>query len=72
MVRQLLSFARGGSGEQQVVDVALLVDEMRRLVEGTFPKNIRMAVAVEDGRVLFLDDLYGHDRRLEALLSRRH
>ena len=28
------------------------------------------AVASEDGRALFFDDLYGHDKRLEALLRR--
>ena len=28
------------------------------------------AVASEDGRVLFFEDLYGHDRRLDALLGR--
>lgn len=27
------------------------------------------ALAAEDGRVLFFEDLYGHDRRLEALLG---
>ena len=26
------------------------------------------ALATEDGRILFFDDIYGHDRRLEALL----
>lgn len=28
------------------------------------------ALAIEDGRILFLEDLYGHDRKLEALLIR--
>ena len=27
------------------------------------------AFATEDGRILFFDDLYGHDRRLEQLLA---
>ncbi len=29
------------------------------------------ALALEDGRVLFFDDIYGHDRRLEAALAAR-
>jgi murein L,D-transpeptidase YcbB/YkuD len=27
------------------------------------------ALATEDGRILFFDDIYGHDRRLAALLG---
>jgi murein L,D-transpeptidase YcbB/YkuD len=29
------------------------------------------ALASEDGRTLFFEDIYGHDRRLEALLLAR-
>ena len=29
------------------------------------------AMATEDGQVQFFDDIYGHDRKLEALLSLR-
>jgi murein L,D-transpeptidase YcbB/YkuD len=29
------------------------------------------AVALEDGRILFFDDIYGHDQRLEAALNSR-
>jgi hypothetical protein len=29
------------------------------------------ALATEDGRVLFFDDIYGHDQRLEEALNAR-
>jgi murein L,D-transpeptidase YcbB/YkuD len=58
-----------------------LAGEMAR--EGAGPLRIELreplrvmmiyatALAAEDGRVLFFDDVYGHDRRLSALLARR-
>jgi murein L,D-transpeptidase YcbB/YkuD len=30
------------------------------------------AIATESGRILFFDDIYGHDRRLAELLRAKH
>jgi two-component system, cell cycle sensor histidine kinase and response regulator CckA len=48
MVRQVLSFARGVSGEQVELDVAHLLDDVLRIVTETFPRDIRVAVEVPD------------------------
>ena len=42
MVRQLLTFARGVEGERLSIQAAHLLKELERIVEGTFPKNIRL------------------------------
>jgi len=44
MVRQLLSFARGAEGQRAPVEPGRLVKEMRKIMEGTFPKNIQLVV----------------------------
>jgi two-component system, cell cycle sensor histidine kinase and response regulator CckA len=48
MVRQVLSFARGVSGEEVELDVAHLLDDVLRIVTETFPRHIRVAVEVPD------------------------
>ena len=44
MVRQLLNFAKGAEGERVALQPGRLVREMEKLVQGSFPKNIRLAV----------------------------
>jgi PAS domain S-box-containing protein len=44
MVRHLLSFAKGTEGRRVVVDPRQLLDEMEKIVKGTFPKNIQIQV----------------------------
>ena len=41
MVRQLLSFARGSEGRRHKIDMVVLVEELRKIVRDTFPKNIK-------------------------------
>jgi two-component system cell cycle sensor histidine kinase/response regulator CckA len=45
MVRQLLTFAKGAEGERIVLQVDLLVREMEKLMQSSFPKNIQLAVS---------------------------
>ncbi len=42
MVRHLLSFAKGTEGRRVVVHPCQLIDEMEKILKGTFPKNIQI------------------------------
>ncbi len=42
MVRQLLTFAKGVEGERMVIKPYRLLQEMERIIKGTFPKSIRL------------------------------
>ena len=44
MVRQLLTFAKGAEGERAVLHPGHLVEEMKQLMEGSFPKNLELVV----------------------------
>lgn len=44
MVRQVLAFARGSSGEHVAVDLRRAVDDARRILVETFPKDISIRV----------------------------
>jgi PAS domain S-box-containing protein len=46
MVKQVLAFARGNDTNKTVIHVESLVKEMGRIVNDTFPKNIRCQVMV--------------------------
>ncbi|MCF7788904.1 MAG: PAS domain S-box protein [Prosthecobacter sp.] len=45
MVRQLLTFAKGAEGERVVLRVEHLVMEMEKMMQSSFPKNIRLVVS---------------------------
>jgi PAS domain S-box-containing protein len=44
MVRHLLSFAKGTEGRRVAIHPRQLVDEMEKILKGTFPKNIHIDV----------------------------
>ncbi len=46
MVRHLLSFAKGSEGRRVALQPRHLIEEMERIVKGTFPKNIHVQVRV--------------------------
>ena len=48
MVRQVLSFARGETGERQTVQPLRLVNELGRIIHETFPRNISFRVEAPD------------------------
>jgi len=46
MVRHLLSFAKGSEGRRVALHPRQLIEEMAKIVKGTFPKNIHVQVRV--------------------------
>ena len=54
MVRQLLTFAKGIDGQRILLQPRHLLNEMEKLIKGTFPKNIQLQVQVsrDGGQVL--------------------
>ncbi len=56
MVRQLLSFARGVEGQRQPVGAKEVVDEVARLMQETFPKNIHLQISAASGLPAFDGD----------------
>lgn len=44
MVRQLMTFAKGAEGERVALPPGRLVQELERLIHGSFPKNIQLMV----------------------------
>lgn len=47
LVKQILSFARGVEGERTLVKAGSVIKDIQKLVQDTFPKNIRCAAALE-------------------------
>ncbi len=56
MLRQLLTFARGASGEPNAVGMRELVRGVERMLEVTLPKNIRLVTAVESPGLAVMGD----------------
>jgi signal transduction histidine kinase len=48
MVKQILSFARGASGEHGVTDLKHIIKDMTRLAKDTFPRSIRVEQCLAD------------------------
>jgi len=46
LVKQILSFARGVDGERTLIKAGPIVKDIQKLVQDTFPKNIRCAAAL--------------------------
>jgi PAS domain S-box-containing protein len=44
MVRQLLTFAKGVEGARLLLQSQQLIQEMKKVIEGTFPKNIELRI----------------------------
>lgn len=56
MVRQLLTFARGSESEPIPVDPVVVVREVERILRGTFPKDVTIAVRLDDELPAILGD----------------
>ncbi len=56
MVRQLLTFARGREGERTRLRIGRLLQEIAKIVRGTFPKNIVLNTAWDDDLFPVLGD----------------
>lgn len=66
MVKQILSFARGVDGPRATIDVRQIIDDMRYLVQDTFPKNITFHADVEPELPSFSGD---HTQLHQVLLN---
>lgn len=56
LIQQLLSFAGGLQGERQSIHISQLILEIRRLLEHTFPKSIRIDTRTTDDCPAVLGD----------------
>jgi len=56
MVRQLLSYAKGAEGARAPVHTFRLLDELEKLMKGSFPKNIELVVRGDPGLPAVLGD----------------
>jgi len=48
MVRHLLSFAKGSEGQRSSINPRRLLEDMHKLIRGTFPKNIEARLVAPD------------------------
>ena len=64
MVKQILTFARGVSGELKVLQVKHVVNEMIKLVRDTFPRSIQIQSNVAGN----LSPIQGHATQLHQVL----
>ena len=56
MVRQLVTFAKGAEGKRIAIQPLHLMEEIKQIIKGTFPKNIRLKVECEAGLPAILGD----------------
>lgn len=56
VLKQILAFARGSETQRELIDPAVELEDMKRIIENTFPKTITAAINVEKGCWLFLAD----------------
>jgi len=72
MVRQLLAFARGVEGERVLIHPELLVKEMQKIIQGTFPKNIALRCIIPaDAQTLIGDATQLHQVLLNLCVNAR-
>lgn len=49
MVRQVVSFARGGEAKPKEMEIAPIIDDLLRIIRETFPKNILIESILQQG-----------------------
>ncbi|MEA5575856.1 PAS domain S-box protein [Anabaena sp. UHCC 0451] len=64
LVKQVLSFTRGISGEYTVIQIKYLISEMQQIVVQTFPKSIKFCAEIQED----LYPVYGDITRLDQVL----
>ncbi|MGV3659985.1 MAG: hybrid sensor histidine kinase/response regulator [Prosthecobacter sp.] len=64
LVKQILSFARGVDGERTLIKAGPVIKDIQKLVQDTFPKNIRCAAALATD----LPSLLGDPTQLHQIL----
>jgi len=72
MVRRLLAFARGIEGKRVPVDPVLIIQEVVRIVEQSFPRNIRLRTSIaSDVRAVEADATQIHQVLLNLCVNAR-
>jgi PAS domain S-box-containing protein len=72
MVKQLVSFAKGAEGERLLVQPKHLLQEMQKLIKGTFPKNIQLQTScAKDLRTILGDATQLHQVLLNLCVNAR-
>ncbi len=72
MVRQVLSFARGVEGKRVSVEIATLIEELRKITADTFDKSVRVDVEVQpDAWELDADPTQLHQVLLNLCMNAR-
>ncbi len=71
MVKQVLTFARGQTGERTLVQIKHLIREMQKIARETFPKNIDVQIEVETVRPILADATQLHQILLNLCVNAR-
>jgi two-component system cell cycle sensor histidine kinase/response regulator CckA len=71
MVKQVLTFARGQTGERALVQIKHLIREMQKIAKETFPKNIDVQIEVETVRPILADATQMHQILLNLCVNAR-
>lgn len=68
LVRQVLLFARGGSGEKSVLEPAVLLRDLARMLRETFPKNIEIECGLDEASDCEIGTLHANPTQLTQVL----
>jgi len=71
MVKQVLTFARGETGERTLVQIKHLIREMQKIARETFPKNIDVQVEANTVRPILADATQMHQILLNLCVNAR-
>jgi CheY-like chemotaxis protein len=71
MVKQVLTFARGQTGDRTLVQIKHLIREMQKIAKETFPKNIDVQIDVETVRPILADATQLHQILLNLCVNAR-
>ncbi len=71
VLRQLLTFGRGTSGERVPVLLASVVEEMRTIMRETFPKNINVVTELEPSAEVVADPTQLHQVLMNLCVNAR-
>jgi len=71
MVKQVLTFARGGEMQKGAVSVDLLLEEMSKIIANTFPKNIQCHIQKQECKPIFASSTQIHQVLLNLCVNAR-
>jgi two-component system, cell cycle sensor histidine kinase and response regulator CckA len=56
LIKQILQFAKGNTMEIQNLNLSALIEEVKKIIGETFPKNIEILTKIEDKRFIIFGD----------------